>query len=290
MDTPYVWEINIWYHTLDVGFRTRISGETDFPCITDARVGQGRVYAKIDGPLTYPAWLDALRAGRSYVSDGRSHLMDFSVNGVEVGTHASEVKLAEAGTVHAHVKVSAYLSAAADPGGSGEEPSWMIPLGNPWTKHLINIASSRDIHDRPLDAEPYWHIERARMEGTRQVPLELVINGNSVARKNVVADGTVQDVAFDVPVERSSWVAVRILGSSHSNPVFILVAGKPIRASRQSAQWCLAAVNQCWTQKASKISQRELPDARAAYDCSASTIFSGQRQLFLPISDNYKLF
>ena len=73
-------------------------------------------------------------------------------------------------------------------------------------------------------------------------------------------------MAFDVPVERSSWVAVRILGSSHSNPVFIVVAGKPIRASRQSAQWCPAAVNQCWTQKASKISQRELPDARAAYD------------------------
>jgi hypothetical protein len=25
-DTPYVWELNIWYHTLNVGFRTRISG------------------------------------------------------------------------------------------------------------------------------------------------------------------------------------------------------------------------------------------------------------------------
>ena len=30
-DTPYVWELNIWYHTLNAGFRTRISGETDFP-------------------------------------------------------------------------------------------------------------------------------------------------------------------------------------------------------------------------------------------------------------------
>ena len=27
-DTPYLWELNIWYHTLNVGFRTRISGET----------------------------------------------------------------------------------------------------------------------------------------------------------------------------------------------------------------------------------------------------------------------
>ena len=86
-DTPYVWELNIWYHTLNVGFRTRVSGETDFPCITDNRVGQGRVYAKMDGPLSYRAWVDALRNGRSYVSDGRSHLMDFSVNGVAVGTN-----------------------------------------------------------------------------------------------------------------------------------------------------------------------------------------------------------
>ena len=39
VDTPYVWELNIWYHTLNVGFRTRIAGETDFPCIYDGRVG-----------------------------------------------------------------------------------------------------------------------------------------------------------------------------------------------------------------------------------------------------------
>jgi hypothetical protein len=142
----------------------------------------------------------------------------------------------------------------------------MIPLSNAGTRRVAKIGSSADIQDLPVDTEPYWHIERARIRGTRQVPVELVVNGKSVARRNVIADGTVQDVAFAVPVERSSWVAVRILGSSHSNPIFVLVDGKPIRASRQSAQWCLAAVNQCWTQKASKISNRELPEARAAYD------------------------
>ena len=30
VDTPYVWELNIWYHTLNVGFRTRISGRDRF--------------------------------------------------------------------------------------------------------------------------------------------------------------------------------------------------------------------------------------------------------------------
>ena len=265
MDTPYPWELNIWYHTLNVGFRTRISGETDFPCITDARVGQGRVYAKLDGPLSYSAWLEGLGAGRSYVSDGRSHLMDFSVNNVQVGEGASELKLAGKGTVRARVKVAALLSQV--PVSTDSIPSdrggefWRMGLGN---SDASNTKES--IRDRPVDHTPYWHIERARIGNSREVPVELVMNGKSMARKNAVADGSIQEIFFDVPVERSSWLAVRILGSSHTNPIFVLVDGKPIRASRESARWCLAGVNQCWTQKAPKISKTELPDAKAAYD------------------------
>jgi hypothetical protein len=253
-----------------VGFRTRISGETDFPCITDSRVGRGRVYAKVDGPLSYPAWIDSLRAGRSYVSDGRSHLMDFSVNGTEVGTNASEVKLAGAEKVHVQLKASAYLlpsDVTGDANVGDQVPTWV-------TAHNIGSLAPRfryadstvSIQDRPADQEPYWHIERARIGTTREVAVELIENGKAVARKEIVADGTVQDVRFDAMVERSSWLAVRILGSSHTNPIFVLVDGKAIRASRKSARWCLASVNQCWTQKAPKISKAEVPEAQAAYD------------------------
>ena len=265
MDTPYPSELNIWYHTLNVGFRTRISGETDFPCITDARVGQGRVYAKVDGPLSYSAWLEALRAGRSYVSDGRSHLMDFNVNGVEVGTASSEVRLKEKGTVHISVKVAAHLDPSAlnadtIPSDRGRH-FWMNSLENGKV-----LSAGENIHDRAVNQTPYWHIERARIGATREVPVELVMNGKAVARKNILADGSIQAVAFDEPIERSSWLAVRILGSSHTNPIFVLMDGKPIRASRESARWCLAGVNQCWTQKAPKIAKAELPEAKAAYD------------------------
>ena len=45
----------MWYHTLNVGFRTRISGETDFPCVSGERVGLGRSYVKLDGELNYAA-------------------------------------------------------------------------------------------------------------------------------------------------------------------------------------------------------------------------------------------
>ena len=172
--------------------------------------------------------------------------MNFRANGMEVGTRApgqsedktSELDLAAPGTVHATVKAAAMLDAVPHP----------------------------EIHNLPADQQPYWHIERARIGDTREVPVELIVNGQAAARKTLLADGNVRDISFDVPIEKSSWIAIRILGSSHTNPIFVVVAGKPIRASRDSAEWCLTAVNQCWTQKATKTSKVDLPDAIKAYD------------------------
>lgn len=236
-DTPYVWELNIWYQTLNVGFRTRLSGETDFPCIYDSRVGEGRTYAKINGPLTYSKYVQAIQDGAVYVSDGRSHLMNFTVNGTELGTRSSEVDLAAPGTVRVSINTAAYLDPIPD----------------------------EKIRSLPYDEKPYWNLERARVGDTRQVPVEVVVNGEPVARRQIVADGTIRKLNFDVPITKSSWIAVRILPSSHTDPIFVIVGGKPIR-SRRSAEWCLACVNQCWIQKAPMISPQELPQAKQAYD------------------------
>lgn len=238
VDTPYAWELNIWYHTLNVGFRTRIAGETDFPCIYDGRVGIGRTYAKLDGALTYSDWLDSLQSGRSYVSDGKTHLMDFRVNGTEVGTNGSEVKLGSPGTVKITMKAAAYLPTIPD----------------------------EKIRKLPYDEKPYWDIERARIGDSREAPVEIIVNGKIVARQNLLADGNVHDLSFEAPVTRSSWVAARILPAAHTNPVFVLIGDKPVRASRRSAEWCLNAVNQCWTQKAPRMSTSDRADAQKAYD------------------------
>jgi len=42
-----------------------------FPVIYDGRVGMGRTYSKIDGPMSYLGWLKGLQSGHSYVSDGK---------------------------------------------------------------------------------------------------------------------------------------------------------------------------------------------------------------------------
>jgi len=238
VDTPYVWELNVWYHTLNCGYRTRVSGETDFPCIYGERVGLGRSYVKLDGKLDFDSWCEGIRNGRNYVSDGFSHLMDFKVNDVSVGENGSELKLAQPGSVKVRARVAARLDEKPDP----------------------------VIHNKPYRDKPYWHIERARIDQTREVPVELIVNGYPVAKKNIVADGKAQDIEFDAKIERSSWVALRILASAHTNPVFVLVGDKPIRASKRSAEWCLKAVDQCWSQKQRHIAKGEMDDAVKCYD------------------------
>lgn len=237
VDTPYVWELNMWYHTLNCGFRTRISGETDFPCIYGERVGLGRSYVREEGKLTYEDWCQGIREGRNYVGDGKSHLLDFQVNDRRVGDLGSEISLAAPGKIRVSARVAARLADQPD----------------------------REIQIRPYQQKPYWDIERARLGPSREVPVELIVNGHSVARTNILADGTLRSVAFDAAVDKSSWVALRILPSSHTNPIFVLVDEKPIRASRRSVEWCLQGVDQCWSQKRRFIKAGEMNDAQAAY-------------------------
>jgi hypothetical protein len=235
VDTPFLSELNIWYHTLNCGFTTRISGETDFPCITDGRVGGGRSYVHLSQTLTYDAWCEGVRTGRSYVSDGFSHLMNFTANGVEAGINGSELRLERAGVVRMSVQVASLLDETPRQPG-------------------------------PPRQQIAWHPELARVSGTRDVTVEAVMNGRPVASQRITADGVIRDVAFEVPVEKSSWIAVRILGSVHTNPIFILIGGRPIRTSKRSAEWCLKGVDQCWSQKAPGMSPPDRQVAQRAYD------------------------
>jgi hypothetical protein len=274
VDTPAVWELNAWYHTLNCGMTTRISGETDFPCIYGDKVGLGRVYVKLAGhesgvrsqesgkasggreapgnartgnPLDFDAFVDGIRDGRSYVCDGLSHLINFSANGLSVGEKKDQGR-ASFLAARSGEKLTLKVSAAAY---LNEEP-------DTW--------NGQPIKQIRLDQKPYWHVERARIEGTRKVPVELVVNGQAVEKKEIVADGKPNDLTFEYTPKQSSWIAVRVFPSSHTNPIFVEVDGKPIRASKRSAQWCRDAVEVCWKQKEPQTRASEKGAARAAYD------------------------
>jgi hypothetical protein len=209
VDTDPTAELTMWYHSLNAGFRIRASGETDFPCIYGERVGLGRSYVKLDGKLTYDDWCEGVRLGRTYVSDGYSHLIDFKVNKYRGGRERSELRVDKPITIRATAKVAAMLD-----------------------DKINTVAKNRFT----------WQIEKARMGETRTVPIELIVNGQSVTKQEFIADGRMRDVTFEAKIDRSSWVALRIFPTSHSNPIWVTVDGKPVR-ERQSLEWCLKA----WT-------------------------------------------
>ena len=252
VDTPAIWELNIWYHTLNCGMTTRISGETDFPCIYGDRVGLGRIYVQLDKgqDLTYDTWIEGLRDGRSYCGDGLSHILDFKVDDVSVGQRMADdplstLRLAAPQSVNVTFNAAALLE---------ETPTEL----------------TESIRNKRLDEKPYWHLERCRLGNSRNVPVEIVVNGEVVATKNLVADGHVEAMSFPVEIKKSSWVAVRILPSVHTNPVFVQVGDKPIRASRRSAEWCQKAVQVCWEAKQNNIRVEEREAAKLAYDQAAA--------------------
>jgi hypothetical protein len=251
VDTPAIWELNIWYHTLNCGMTSRISGETDFPCIYGDRVGLGRIYVKLNEgqELNYDNWVEGLRDGRSYCGDGLSHVLDFKVNDVGVGARrddgsVSVLKLDQPGTVDVSFDVTALLE---------EKPTEL----------------TESIRGRRLDDKPYWHVERCRIGETRNVPVEIIVNGEVVATRELAADGHIESMKLPIDLKQSSWVAVRILPSVHTNPVFVEIAGKPIRASRRSAEWCEEAVLVCWNAKQNNIRPDEREAAKVAYDQAA---------------------
>ncbi len=248
VDTPAIWELNIWYHTLNCGMTSRISGETDFPCIYGDKVGLGRVYVKMpaDKPLEFDGWADGLKQGRSYCGDGLSHILDFKVNNVAVGEPGSGGKIStlalkQPGNVNAAFDVTALLQKE-------------------------QTAETRRIRDSRLDQKPYWHIERCRIGETRRVPVEVIVNGEVAWRKEIEADGSVSTLNVPLEIKESSWVTVRILPSVHTNPVWVTVSDKPVRASKRSAEWCIKAVEQCWSQKGKGIRSAERATAKQAYD------------------------
>ena len=243
VDTPITWEMNIWYHTLNCGYQCRISGETDFPCIYGERVGLGRAYVNLDKqPLTFDNWVFAVRDGRSYCSDGLSHLYDFVVNGLGVGQPGADGRPSLLATDSRNIKVTVHAAA------------------------LLGAQPNEQIRGTPLSVKPYWHVERARIGDSRKVPVELIVNGLPVVQQEILADGTAHELSFEYHLQQSSWVAVRIFPTAHTNPIFVEIDGRPIRASKKSAEWCREAVDVCWKSKQGGIRPHELDDARAAYD------------------------
>ncbi len=239
-DTWPVAELNMWYHTLNAGFTPRISGETDFPCITGSHVGIWRSYVRLKDTLTYDDWCEGISKGTNYVSDGFSHLIDFKVNDLLAGDKDSTLNLDQPGTVKVAVKAIAHLKENHD-----------------------HFTSFYFTPNTPFTPTP-WSIENAVEDGS--VKVEVIVNGQPVESRTIDVNTNLIDLEFDVTITQSSWIATRIFPSAHTNPIWVTVDEQPVRASKRSVEWLLKGVDQCWESKKQFYDEDEMDDAIAAYD------------------------
>jgi hypothetical protein len=245
MDTARIQEWSCWYHVLNCGFPLKVSGETDFPCMSSRSVGQGRVYVDLghSDRLDFVEWCAGLGAGRSYVSDGYAHALQFDVGGKKPG--AGDVALAQPAKVMAHAKVA-----------FAPRTPKAIAYGN-----QVAAAGRRIVGDTvELHGSRGDEVEEG---GVRQV--ELIVNGKVAGVMRVPADGKIHDIQFEVPIDRSSWVALRQFPQLHTNPVNVIVGEQPIRVSRKSALWCVACIELLWRNREKNITPGERDAARETF-------------------------
>jgi hypothetical protein len=77
-----LWAMEVYYHFLNCGFRLPASAGSASG-VKAAPLGYNRVYVRLDEPFSYAAWFRALKAGRSFATNGP--LLFLTVDGREPG-------------------------------------------------------------------------------------------------------------------------------------------------------------------------------------------------------------
>jgi TolB protein len=96
----------MYYRVLNCGLRCTASSGSDsrMDVLRHAVSGGGKVYVKSDGPLTYPKWVAAYKAGRTFVTNGPMLFLD--VDGKQPG---AELHLGGPSEVQVTARATSYI-------------------------------------------------------------------------------------------------------------------------------------------------------------------------------------
>jgi len=78
---------DLWYDVLNLGFKVAPTAGTDYPCGGPNLPGRERFYTKLDTGLDYDNWIDGVRKGRTFVTNGP--MIEFTVGNKDIGGEIS---------------------------------------------------------------------------------------------------------------------------------------------------------------------------------------------------------
>lgn len=196
--------LRLWYRYLNCGFRLTATAGTD-KMTTFVTVGANRVYARVHGEFTYQNWINALREGRTFVTN--SPVLSFTVNGHDPGaTLHFDSKRNQAAEVHA-VAESQLPYDRLEIVANGVVAAQAAPSG---LRHRAEIHLEHAVH------QSCWLAARVieDMEGYRSRGVDF------------------QTVHAPEGTRLSSYYGTRRPETvfAHSSPVYVIRDGTPIRS------------------------------------------------------------
>jgi TolB protein len=198
----------VWYKLLNCGFRLPAAAGTDFMgnyASLRGPVGLNRVYAEVEpGPLKIGPWLAAIKAGRTFATNGP--LLRFSLGGQGIG-----------GEVRLHKKQEVTFSA---------QMSSIVPVD-----HLQIVCNGKVTRELALDGNR----TSARVDGS--IPLEA--SGWCVLR--AFSDKAEYPILDLCPYATTSPVYVSVAGapvrSAEDAAYFVAWVDRLIAGARSNTSW-----------------------------------------------------
>jgi TolB protein len=200
----------VWYRLLNCGFRLPTAAGTDFMgnyASLRGPVGLNRVYAEVPyGSLKIEPWLAAIRAGRTFATNGP--LLRFSLGGQPVG---GEVKLENARNQDVHFSAEMFSIAPVD--------------------HLQIVCNGKIAKELPIEADR----ASAHIDGT----IPLTSSGWCVLR--AFSDKAEYPILDLYPYATTSPIYINLRGAPLESPAdaayFVAWVDRLIAAANQNTSW-----------------------------------------------------
>jgi len=211
-----------WYELLDLGIRIAPTAGTDFPCgIRWGVPGRERFYFRLDAPPTRQSFLEAIRAGRTFVTNGP--LLDLRVDGHGIG---DEVLLA------APAELTLSGRVRFDPARDDPKRLELVVNGEPLSAPVLETAPGElRVETRVRFEESAWVALRVEGDKRGETPIEPTPTGLAVDLVNRVVD--FHEVNRRLEAYFAGRGRVRP-SAAHTAAVFVTVQAAPITDSARA--------------------------------------------------------